>query len=1187
MLMTRSSSDPLAATAGHRRRASDSFRLPATLPPAAPAMLRRHCSCSASCTDTPPSTTAAALRLAPPAAPTASPTDSTPRSDGLSSPLITVGFNSSSVGASMPVLPEPTSVEPAAARPPPPPSPPRPNFTLNVAPVSSLALLPPPPAQMQEASPTVVGSDKGDESTKKADECGVSACVACLKTYFTGIVEAGFDGACPRMRCMWCPRVVCERAWAPLVEPGVLETFQRRAATLLTIQCGQCHLRGNVMVVPPADHSYSSAIETLMAEVGKALNIATAGNISPGVKGEQKAAGDSPSTPTAVAAAVAAATSPVTPAAGVASIDNAVDSAGKIENGAASSARNTELQEAFRTEFEFYTSGNQVDASPCYMAFEAVFRNPEVRDMDQESRDNLMHMLMNSVEDSERRSNLHIRFIRSNPMVTSKCCKALHCFRCRIVGSHAPLTCEQYEATRGHQDVCKCPGCGVYVVKGDGCSSITCICGQSFNWHELVEDRNLQVANAFRDAYPDNTGRLAAEIIRRGPPAAGTEAVEQARPDATAGAAAPASGNISVGDTGSTPVDGEEVPLAEEEQGEAIPAGNAPLSAEDNFRLANAYARGYPREIDRARADIYGEENPHFTLQRARIQRHPEKWRALAPVVSTYTGRPRRVGSPPSDAEIEWEATAAANWLTEHRSDVRVVEQREAAARLSMVEAFYGDDSRLQHNAAIAHTAAEHARAALRVATPLESPAVRSSNRYDPEKEESLFKWLGIVEPPPPQPPVLAEGGDGYPTDGEDDDEEEWTLPFAEYDYEVEEASPEVIQAPSSLWTPWPRGRLAPSPPSRATPDPATRVVSAVAAFGSVPMQREVELWVAGSRARQEQLRKLMAVEERELSKAWVALWGRRLRLDPSTKAWVDDSGDDDAALRSAARRVVFLEGHPEQVCREQAAMMKAFVRRNGAVVARIKEESDAELAAAWEKLHATEINLPSSATLAGISPSPPISMMNQAYEAYLRYTEANNSSSFAALSASPTSTTTRSCDFRRTSRMANAWFFKNLRWVRARRFADRFAGSSVALDGDANSDGNDDDASVAAVIALVVVPMLLGRSPLMCGCGMLRVISDAVDWVSFNQEAFEKELDRVDGKMLNGRGAASEGGIFRAIDGCECPERDGSSMSCARLAACPVVTRRFLRMSDPVCAACREDDDDDFLTGPLFDLFS
>lgn len=46
-----------------------------------------------------------------------------------------------------------------------------------------------------------------------------------------------------------------------------------------------------------------------------------------------------------------------------------------------------------------------------------------------------------------------------------------------------------------------------------------------------------------------------------------------------------------------------------------------------------------------------------------------------------------------------------------------------------------------------------------------------------------------------------------------------------------------------------------------------------------------------------------------------MALWGRSLRLDRSTKTLMDfHTDDDDAAVRSAARRVVFLEGHPEQV---------------------------------------------------------------------------------------------------------------------------------------------------------------------------------------------------------------------------------------------------------------------------------
>ena len=36
------------------------------------------------------------------------------------------------------------------------------------------------------------------------------------------------------------------------------------------------------------------------------------------------------------------------------------------------------------------------------------------------------------------------------------------------MGGHPRVTCEQYEAQRGHEDLYQCPGCAVYVVKGDG-----------------------------------------------------------------------------------------------------------------------------------------------------------------------------------------------------------------------------------------------------------------------------------------------------------------------------------------------------------------------------------------------------------------------------------------------------------------------------------------------------------------------------------------------------------------------------------------------------------------------------------------------------------------------------------------------------------------------------------------------
>lgn len=278
-----------------------------------------------------------------------------------------------------------------------------------------------------------------------------------------------------------------------------------------------------------------------MVEAAKALDSAAASTSPTSVKEEEKAGDDDPVTSTTAATTVTAVTtttitSPATAAATVASIGTAIDNDSNTETEADSSPRNSKLLESFRAELELYASGDQVDVAPCYSAFEGVFRNPEVREMEQETRNDLMLMLMNSVEgemtikvfwcaevlfpprallfcvsrclrricisiskmtpstrygrsssvenvlrighslarrrllivlcvvlnnsllcvgpyppahtfsppsrtspvpppplyhraDSERRANLHIRFIRSNPMITTKCCKALHCFR--------------------------------------------------------------------------------------------------------------------------------------------------------------------------------------------------------------------------------------------------------------------------------------------------------------------------------------------------------------------------------------------------------------------------------------------------------------------------------------------------------------------------------------------------------------------------------------------------------------------------------------------------------------------------------------------------------------------------------------------------------------------------------------
>lgn len=262
------------------------------------------------------------------------------------------------------------------------------------------------------------------------------------------------------------------------------------------------------------------------------------------------------------------------------------------------------------------------------------------------------------------------------------------------------------------------------------------------------------------------------------------------------------------------------------------------------------------------------------------------------------------------------------------------------------------------------------------------------------------------------------------------------------------------------------------------------------------------------------------------------------------------------------------------QACREQSAMMKAFVRRNGAAMAKAREEYDAELAAAWERAAAATTATGTEET------TPAASTFDLAYAAYLRYSEDKAGFDTAVFDTTTRALRSKHFVLRRTGRLAEAWERRNHRRICARRFADRFA-----ADGDAKSGGGGAAVADAAVVALVVAPMLLGRgASQMCDCGMASVSSDAVDWVAFNREAFERAFARVDEELLKRGGDGEAPETPRVLDGCECEERDRSVTSCSSLVACPAVVRRVLKMGS-VCCECEVEDA--LLAGDLLDLFS
>lgn len=158
----------------------------------------------------------------------------------------------------------------------------------------------------------------------------------------------------------------------------------------------------------------SSAVEALMVEAGKALDSSADVSSTPtGVDEEEKRGDGVPATPTTVTGTVAAATTTTTspsatPAAPIASVDTALDSGSKTGNVAVSSDRNAKLRESLRSELELYASGSQVDASPCYVAFEAIFSKPGLR------VHKFMCMLMNCIEGETRRPR-YLNCTRSTP----------------------------------------------------------------------------------------------------------------------------------------------------------------------------------------------------------------------------------------------------------------------------------------------------------------------------------------------------------------------------------------------------------------------------------------------------------------------------------------------------------------------------------------------------------------------------------------------------------------------------------------------------------------------------------------------------------------------------------------------------------------------------------------------------
>ena len=123
--------------------------------------------------------------------------------------------------------------------------------------------------------------------------------------------------------------------------------------------------------------------------------------------------------------------------------------------------------------------------------------------------DVFMHVLK-MIPDPERRANLHLRYLRDRPRIKTLCCNREHCFRCKVKDYHEGKSCMESSTELDHS-VVNCPTCGIALAKGDGCNTITCVCGKQFSW--TAEKENTDRCLQFLQSYPENTSVQCATIL--------------------------------------------------------------------------------------------------------------------------------------------------------------------------------------------------------------------------------------------------------------------------------------------------------------------------------------------------------------------------------------------------------------------------------------------------------------------------------------------------------------------------------------------------------------------------------------------------------------------------------------------------------------------------------------------------
>mmetsp|Transcript_32207 Transcript_32207/g.73652 ORF Transcript_32207/g.73652 Transcript_32207/m.73652 type:complete len:1313 (+) Transcript_32207:87-4025(+) len=300
---------------------------------------------------------------------------------------------------------------------------------------------------------------------------GKGACAECLCTYFTTAVNDALY-AVPKILCLLCRARIETSSWASYVDAATHEKYLANANALLSLRCPSCDDASSFFLVWSSDAQLRETDGA--ASKARSLSKRRAADLRAQLKREElwgellevrcKAARQARRRRKFAMAGGRTADfmdcDEATVAARTYSVANAL----------------VETWNRFRAS----------EASADELVAKMMLAWPPGRGMQPPRglQKAMQKGLPGCIEDPERRLTFQLAWLRRYPKVTTPCCRAHVCFKCKVRGWHRGLSCEERQRREAGREAQFCPNCNVPTTRSDGCDHIRCVCGAEWTWQE-------------------------------------------------------------------------------------------------------------------------------------------------------------------------------------------------------------------------------------------------------------------------------------------------------------------------------------------------------------------------------------------------------------------------------------------------------------------------------------------------------------------------------------------------------------------------------------------------------------------------------------------------------------------------------------------------------------------------------